>query len=129
MYDLKCDVCKNFVSAIYRINNNSVCNTCYKKYFKSANPVYVSKYINLVCKAKDDKIAELTEICNDYHNICNSYERVCDEDCNNMLSDLNDIRSVVEMYAKGIGAKNYNDRIKPILNHIDYKINKLKENK
>lgn len=133
MFELVCSVCKQKVSVIYRISQQDVCNGCYKKIFKDANPVKISQYVDSVLdKAnkenarKQEQIDNLTAIANDYHNICHNYETHCDMQEANHLKDLKDIREVVNMYSKGIGLHIYNSSIKPILNHIDYKINKLK---
>ena len=113
-----CNECKKETNFLYTINGFSFCQDCYEK-------IKVEKNIFEMYK----QIKELKNIAEDYHNICNSYESFTDDLEKQRNKDLEEIREVVAMYGKGLNSVLYNQRIKPILNHIDYKINILKENK
>lgn len=128
MDKMKCDFCDNESRCIYHLVEKDICNDCYNEYFGDANLLNVTKFVGILSLEYKNKINELKEIAEDYHNICLNYENHCDKQEEKHLKDLNDIKEVVNMYSKGIGLQNFNNRIKPIINHIDYKINKLKEN-
>ena len=121
--ELKCSICRKNVKAVYKLNNNLVCLKCYDDIFKDANPAKVTKYL----KYLDKQIVNMSEMLDDYHNMCVDYENYCDSMEEKHIEDLNDIKELVSMYCKGIGLDIYNKHIKPILEHIDYIIYKVKE--
>ena len=128
MEKLECNFCEKETRCIYNLGEKNICNDCYQEFFGNTNLNNVNKFVNYIISSYKEEISNLKEIANDYHEICNNYEQHCDKQEMKHLKDLNDIKDVVNMYSKGIGLQLFNSHIKPMLNHIDYKINKLKEN-
>lgn len=133
--EFQCSVCKNKSRGILVIAEEDICFECYKEIFKDSNPSNVSKYIsyrikssNLDSNKSQVKIKELEDSLIQATKNFSECRKSLDINLKTQLKDLEDIKQIVEIYSKNIGIAIYKDRIKPILEHIEYKINKLKGN-
>lgn len=111
-----CSVCNKKADCIYKFGDDIICYDCYTKIFNGDYPAEISKFL----KKNRDKVVELNQMLNSYHEICVSYEKYIDKVTELRHKDIKDIEDIIKTYTKGIGLKLYNERIKPIMEHIKY---------